>query len=359
MNALPAPAVRRSGPVKKSEGPAERLKLCRYPVFLAAVQLLLGLLLMSPAAADEALLKQRFDFWQSKAFSCTVDVISFPSRPTGDPKQPCDDGDMTMFNGLLCFSGDERGCTGVREAQDPETGQWFRSPRIRLKGNDRGGAQFSPDMALGVQLYLIKTRDVARAEKWAHWLHRLTPCTLEGFGNDCLVYGIPRFCAPEIGCTMRPGDAASLAETFDFLHKNAGMAPLPDGRLRGYLSTFKNWSGWLGELSANWNRPGYPQHLAAVQIVILRAIGKGSSDLDDAAIDLSNLPVNKGNAFFAFVAGKPRVDVITQTLDRCPSETALPQPPLHQWQWEREVADKAWEHSCYWDCIFMARMLGL
>jgi hypothetical protein len=323
------------------------------------IALVLMALMQGPSAANDSQFEQRLAFWETNAFQCSVNGIKFPSRPTGNKDQPCDDGDMTMFNGLLCFAGDERGCIGVREAQDPNTGEWFRSPRIRINGNDRGGAQFSPDQALGVQLYLIKTHDADRADKWAHWLHELTPCTFQAPHNGCFLYGVPRFCAPEQGCTMRPGDAASLAATFDYLYQNAGMKPLPDGRLRGYLSTFKNWSDTFAGISAEWNRAGYPQHLAAIQILILRAIGKGSSELDKKASDLAAKPENAGNAFLAYLAGKPRADVVAQVLPRCPSEASLPTPPLHQWQWEREVSDEAWKNSCYWDCIFMARLLGL
>ena len=30
----------------------------------------------------------------------------------------------------------------------------------------------------------------------------------------------------------------------------------------------------------------------------------------------------------------------------------------HQWAWEREAAEKAWEKSMDWDCIFMGRLMG-
>jgi hypothetical protein len=306
--------------------------------------------------ASEDRLNQAYAFWEANAFQCQVDGISFPSRPTGNSAQPCDDGDMTMFNGLLCYAGDERGCQGVRDAQDPVTGEWFRSPRIRLKGNDRGGASFSPDMAMGVQLYLIKTRDVERAEKWAHWLDgmKVRLCRL----GVCVE---PQsFCKPEPGCVIRPGDAASLAKTFDYLHKSAGMAPLRDGSdLRGYLSTAKDWGNILIWFSSLINKPGYSQHLVAVDVVIERMTSGKAEALKGEAERLAGKSVNEGNAFFSYLAGKDRAVVVQQVLARCPSVSSLPQPPLHQWQWERETTDKAWMHSCYWDCIFMAKLLGI
>ncbi len=145
---------------------------------------------------------------------------------------------MTLFNGLLCAAGDERGCQAVRDAQDPTTGEWHRSPRLRVLGrNDRGKESFSPDMALGVQLYLVKAKDVERGMKWLLWLHNNVACSIK-LQEKCLLYALPRFCTnddPDKGCTMRPGDAATLAATVSYLQKTVGLPDLPDGRLRGYL----------------------------------------------------------------------------------------------------------------------------
>jgi len=35
-----------------------------------------------------------------------------------------------------------------------------------------------------------------------------------------------------------------------------------------------------------------------------------------------------------------------------------PKPPLNQWRYERENAEKAWESSRDWDRIFMAKMIA-
>lgn len=299
-------------------------------------------------------------FWLSKAFSCPIPGTAgtFPSRPTGDSGQPCDDGDMTLFNGLLCAAGVDGGCQAVADALDPATGQWHRSPRIRRVGNDRGGSAFSPDMALGVQLYLVKTGDVQRAQKWLTWLHEKTPCSIE-LGGTCLVQGLPRFCTDDQadkGCTMRPGDAAALAQTVDYMQQKHGLGPLPDGRLRGYLGSFGGYGPRLEELSSMVNKPGFSQHLVAVSILLYRNTGLNDPKLQAAAVNIATK--NPGNAFFSHLAGSPKDKVAQEILARCPSESNLPIPPLHQWQWERENGDEAWKHSCYWDCIFMNGMLS-
>lgn len=321
------------------------------PGFLVAV-----FLFSTTSAADE--LSERAAYWDSQALLCEASPggVKFPSKPSHDVNQPCDDGDMTLFNGLLCAAGDERGCTGVAEAQDPTTGEWFRSPRIRLHGNDRGGSSFSPDMALGVELYLVKKKDTVRAAKWLSWLDAHVPCSIE-LGDWCLLRGLPRFCTDDVkekGCTMRPGDAAELSSTVSYLQETAGLPALPDGRLRGYLGSFAGYGPAIEDIGSRVNKPGFSQHLAGVSLLLMRLMGQTDSRIATAATRLAEK--NPGNAFFSYLKEGGTETVRQEILARCPSQTTVLIPPLHQWQWERENSDRAWEHSCYWDCIFMAKL---
>lgn len=325
--------------------------------YLKCGMLILAVVFTHNARADD--LQERVAFWESKALLCPAEPgrSAFPAKQTGDPAQPCDDGDMTLFNGLLCAAGNKHGCTGVAEAQDPNTGEWFRSPRIRLHGNDRGGSNFSPDMALGVQLYLIKTGDVARAHKWLLWIHSHVACSIDLFGK-CVLYAFPRFCtddAEEKGCTMRPGDAAQLSATVNYMQANLGMPDLPDGRLRGYLGTFSGYGPAISEIDAMVNRPGYSQHLVAVSVHLMRSMGQNDTSIAKAARTIAEKEPR--NAYFRYLDGGPTPAVQSLVLEKCPAPDRLPVPPLHQWQWEREETDKAWEHSIYWDCIFMADLI--
>ncbi|MGO6692506.1 hypothetical protein ACCS54_18905 [Rhizobium johnstonii] len=312
----------------------------------------------------EHILRERYKFWEANAPICKAGDFAFPTKSSSDPKQPCDDGDMTMFNGLLCFAGDERGCQGVIDAQDPATGQWFRSPRIRLLGyNDRGDASFSPDMALGIELYLINSGDIVRALKWAVWLTDLPSHDFSFQWGNWLNYlsskSVAWFCREQPGCIIRPSDAASLAMTFEYLHDEKGMPDLPHGSLRGTLATWKGTERLWMKGSTAFNKPGYSQHLLAVEILLQRTTQGDSDALKKAALDLAGKQENEGNAFFSHLAGRDRHEVIRQTLERCPSPSNLPTPPLFQWQWERDTPDQAWKHSAYWDCIFMAKLLGI
>lgn len=306
-------------------------------------------------------LRARMAFWRAEAFVCPAATPAFPSSETGEPAQPCNDGDMTLFNGLLCHAGEQRGCDAVRNAQDPSTGEWHRSPRIRALGrNDRGDANFSPDMALGVQLYALRTRDVDRFYKWLLWMHDNVACSVE-IAGICVLRALPRFCtndAPNAGCTLRPGDAALLALTVDRLQRDAGMKALPDGRLRGHLGSFGSLRNVIVEFDSLLNKPGYSQHILAVGLMVARATGAKDAGIDGALARLAGKPENQGNAFFTYLNGQ-RIQAIAETLQRCPGPSNPSARPVNEWQWERDTQAQAWKRSNYWDCIFMGRLLGV
>ncbi|MBM4252869.1 MAG: hypothetical protein FJ146_12930, partial [Deltaproteobacteria bacterium] len=138
--------------------------------------------------------------WRSLAPTCA----GYPS------KADCDDGDMTLFGGLICAGGESAGCALVRDAQGPE-GQWWRSPR-RAGGNLGQPNSFSRDMAMGVLLYLATTRDTAAAERWLTWIHANRSCSVTGPRGKCVVPGVHRFCRDDkdYRCLMTPGNWAMM-----------------------------------------------------------------------------------------------------------------------------------------------------
>jgi hypothetical protein len=73
------------------------------------LRVLLTILVLVATAPTASELDDRFAYWNKSAFLCQAsDGTLFPSKPTSGDAQPCDDGDMTLFNGLLCAAGDQR-----------------------------------------------------------------------------------------------------------------------------------------------------------------------------------------------------------------------------------------------------------
>lgn len=133
-------------------------------------------------------------------------AVPFPGKdtdggqPGDDPSRPvaCDDGDMTLFNGLLCYAGDDRGCKAVKLSQATD-GSWWRSPKIfgvdRTVDHGEGkAATMSEEQTWGVFLYLLKTGDLPAFNRWTDWIAKKRECKL---GNDsaCIVRDLPMWCS--------------------------------------------------------------------------------------------------------------------------------------------------------------------
>jgi len=299
-------------------------------------------------SAEPTMVANRLALWEQHAKYCdSGDGTRAPS------KEHCDDGDTTLFNGLLCAAGEQRGCTAVRNAHDEATGRWYRSPRLRVNHHAAEGASLSPDMALGIQLYLATTNDTGRAYKWLKFIDDTVPCKIrKPFSNDCWIRSIPRFCPDSDNCIIRPGDAEILGHTVDYLHQK-GMPPLPNGSLRGYLGTFG--STWLNDYNAHINKLGYSLHLVGVESFLLKKMGHTNKAIQDQ-IDRIN-ERDPGNPFFEFLRDGPTERIRQIVFNVCPKDSSsLPQKNF-QWAWEREMKEQAWKDSMLWDCIFMAKLL--
>jgi hypothetical protein len=305
-------------------------------------------------------LSDALSFWEPpQAFLCSATGNPFPSKyAAGDPNK-CDDGDMTLFNGLLCAAGDGRGCDAVRRAQGAD-GRWWRSPRRIGWTYPTYDVSFSPDQALGVMLYTTSTRDVSGFDRWVQWMKDHRPCIVE-VGGSCFKKGWLRYCdddIPDKRCTFRPGDCTYVKAAGDYLgSKYANVcddvldeltvgAPFPKSAILSVPDQV------LG--SATANTPGFPLHLAAVALLLGRKLGINDLKLDAAGQTI--LSKQNKNPFFQYLAKVSAASVTDQLLLLCPSSTA-PSGNRSQWAWERDQADMAWKDSMYWDCIFLGKML--
>jgi hypothetical protein len=345
--------------------------------------MVLGLvLLFSGAAAKADELADRVAFWRQKAFLCESGASKFPSKYSSSDPSHCEDGDMTLFNGLLCASGEKQGCDGVAGSQqikDSDKGRWWRSPR-RIGWDSTNGhdVSFSPDQALGVLHYIVATKDVAAFDQWIDWInnHR-QPVTREQVKElfasanapplllelaAALIAALPphpTYCTDDhdLRCALRPGDC----ELINSVGKALGRSP---DVCRGYLffdtvSAIVSQTGLklpnlLSAGASRFNEPDYPLHLAAVQVFLLTIVEKPDPLLTSAARTLADR--DKLNPFFAYLAGdldKAR----SLTLSECPTAAAPSMGEPQEWAWERASSEKRWLRSMYWDCIFMANLL--
>ncbi|MET3122294.1 hypothetical protein AAKU67_001888 [Oxalobacteraceae bacterium GrIS 2.11] len=362
-----------------------KLKLISL-IFMVSITIML-LAFNSNANADP--LNDAYSYWNSNRYLCKFKV---PHDPHGAHRSfassqfspghitdygQCEDGDVTLFNGLLCASGDSIGCASVQGAENSTNivGKWFRSPKQRwLAVNDNygGGAQFSADMAYGVELYLVKTGDKGRAIQWFNWLDHINKCGLVLDGK-CIDVTPPVWTDDSKNCTsgsfnncvIAPGAAAALYIVHDYMQRKYGIPDFPsDSKLRGYIGSWSNFEKTYGLYDSLFADPGFSQHLIGVFIYLNQTMGDHRYDpLADILLDK---PGNSKNVFYLYLANKPIDQSII--LESCPTSQndfhTSPQwlagtPSSDTWHWQNNGVDDDWKHSNYWDCIFAAHLVGL
>lgn len=188
-------------------------------------------------------MKGEFGDFQSKPAARQPGDPVDPTKPTGlkiqdlpnyklDHDYLCNDGDQTNYIGLLCASGEPRACDNIAAAHDGE-GRFYRSPHRKWEWQtrcwdkknplnddaifphvfiDHCANGFSPDMNLGVLLYTLKTRDIARYNSWLRWIDRngttTQLCKLDAqqqiVPGTCESQYWPRLCPTDLGYTLPP-----------------------------------------------------------------------------------------------------------------------------------------------------------
>lgn len=280
------------------------------------------------------------EYWESIAPLCH----GYPS------KENCDDGDTVLFGGLLCWSGDERGCELVKKSQGSD-GRWWRSPR-RNPGNLGQDKSFSRDMAIGVMLYLTITKDVAAAESWLQWIEAHRPCIEpagETLTEKCVVPGLHRYCTdgPQQMCTLTPASWANMGHVWSYLG-------LKKHQLMKVNAAADDVPGPFSLMSrANTTPLGYQLHLVAAEILMKIGIDIQRDHRENAARTLSER--QPGNPYFQFLAGRNHEDTRADVVRLCPKPGDGPTRRF-QWSWERDTAEVAWTESMGWDCIFMDQL---
>lgn len=253
-------------------------------------------------------------------------ILKWSEICDGSPtKRGCDDGDATLFNGLLCASGEELGCRSVKLAQGRD-GRMWRSPRRVNRDTENS---FSRDMGLGVLLYVIAKHDTKAMKSWRQYVARAGKLCPDATDNRCDTTPLFRHLfndvAKAVGAWRYPGE--------DDHDEGAGDD----------VTLF---------LSAKYGELGYAAHLVAVEIYLKRALGQTTSTLEAATKAL--LDRQPQNLFFRWLANSDTTELRTLLNQRLPKGAA---DVGNQWQFEREDGEQAWQQSMGWDYVFLFNLL--
>ncbi|MBC7690465.1 MAG: alkaline phosphatase family protein [Methylotenera sp.] len=261
---------------------------------------------------------------------------SFCENPAGG--QPfmshgsCPFGDMTLFAGISCLSGEKARCQDVKNAQD-SSGRWWRSPGTL--GHD-GKVTFSRDQGLGVLAYLIATHDTEAALRWQHYIqtegHKLVLCK-QGHGI----------------CDIDPG-------FYNLMYAVWGELGLDRTFLMGLSQIIPP---GLKSIETLISPKGYHHHLIGVHLMIRQHLAHAHDESTFAGEHLTAKTLAKANPlnpFFKYLRDGPTQEAAQLVLDHCPRQRLKPAEEM-DWSWQRKDFDKAWENASGHDCIFMVNLL--
>lgn len=305
----------------------------------------------APLTADKAeALKAKAEGWQSFGFTCPA---GYPAKPSNDSEQPCDDGDSVIFNGLLCYSGNQTACQAVGDSQDSD-GRWWRSPR-RAAGEGRvAKTSFSRDQLIGVIFYLFtlyKTEPEEarqRATNWHSWIKA---------NGDAVCTESSTTCA------AAPLNWTLIARLFDHM-----KLPL-DSNLKNYLGTESNQI--IVTVIQFLTDAGFELHNYSASALAFAEMGFGKSVVpwanaitkvkgmeDNPFIELAGKMICAGDCGANKALDSKSLDQIAnRVMELCP-DPAQTTSNRSQWGWERATSEQAWQNSMGWDCVFMANLLA-
>lgn len=295
-----------------------------------------------------------------------LSICDDPKGQYSELTNRCAQGDVTLFAGLGCLaatlSQDEQTirdrCGDVEKAQGTD-GRWWRGP---TRVGDEDFNTFSRDMSRGALAFLIARGYVeqdqgARAsarDAATHWLQWIMN---EGQGRMCLkTRDGNNLCDITLG----------VHSLFYYVYQSLKVLPSPDNRERrvgGLIDDIRrsvDYPWMFLPIESAFAPLGYPAHLKAASILILRSadprfIAPYKEMLDGSAETLYLREPE--NPLFEFLARGITPVAFETVMKRCPGTRPHPENPHRDFQWQRDVEDRAWERSDGHDCVFMLNLM--
>ena len=275
-------------------------------------------------------------------------VITYPAKLTGTTYE---DGDMALFGGLLCSSGESEGCRLVEKSQGPY-GQFWRSPYLVERLQDHA---FSGDQFQGVVSYFLTDevyQDPASKERLRQYIKFIAKNTVD----------LPdKSTKRDVGYRSCTGDpAGDLNCVFDGLEwfwlnilaqKYGVQNEIPTAETAPQIR-YGYSTAWLPFMALG-SKLGYRTHLIAVQIYHLQLAGLEDTNTKTAAAILAaRQPLNPFFLYLHLGADRAVTDVVNS---KCSATLAA---EADRWSWEVVETEEAWDRSMGWDCVFMINLVS-
>lgn len=236
-----------------------------------------------------------------------------------------DNGDGLLWAGILCSADQAKfasSCQYVADSQGSD-GRMWRSP-TRVDKEDKN--TFSRDMAMGLLLAVQATGDVVMLQRWVDYVTENELACPVADDNRCQmttnIWSLAKIAAPEVDL-----GGHILLTPKQLLIVLYGAASTSDG--------------------------GFPLHLIAQQLILLKRAGEGNALIWRKTAELLH-DREPSNALFAYLAGKSeRASVLI--MEQLPTDRPI---GASQWSFERVGTQQAWKHSMGWEYIWLHALMS-
>ncbi|WP_223507994.1 hypothetical protein [Pseudomonas sp. BF-B-25] len=311
---------------------------------------LLSLAPSSSGAADNALalLKltefRNFAIQKNMKQSARIIGYSYPAEVHADGT--FGDGDMAIFAGLLCLSGEPEGC-GLLFNSKGANGRFWRSPD-KVGNIKKDESSFSGDQFNGVAAFLWLSNDSGIFSDYIRYIlntRQQIPSVANSF------YNAYKSCTDDNAyqCVLAGPEwtwLVALAAKYGM----AGQLPSDESSPERYFGFGYDAMLWQAALAP----AGYRLHLTGVQVLLARTMGASDPKLDKIAAILAGRQPQ--NPFFLYLHLGADRQVENQLNSQC--STTRAQARRDDWAWQRATSQEAWNNSMLWDCVFMYRLLS-
>lgn len=247
----------------------------------------------------------------------------------------CDDGDATLFNALLCMSGDDVACKVVAASQDDD-GRFWRNPHVRAEDKN----SFSRDMFIGVVAWLSNSKDKAAAEKYVGWMKANKKLCHDDTDGRCrftpMTIALWNYLADKDGWSKLPYSLVTAADP--------KPGPIVVSEDPAVSALDRLWEGLEPTTPA-----GFPLHLLAAQILIKHQEGDWNGVLQKIAERL--VAREPKNMFFLYLKTGGGEE-LGQAILKFPAPKENPGKRT-QWCWQRTDSEEAWKDAAGWDWVFV------
>lgn len=267
-------------------------------------------------------------------------------------------GDMSIFGGLLCLSGEEEGCQLIKCSQT-NNGQFWRSPANINENAEIGHSPFSGDQFKGVVAFFLGNKldtscpldssntVVTNPERLANYLSYIAK-NIAFFPLD-FGYKSCKEVEPNQTCLFAGNEWFWLNFLSQKEHLPIDSIPYDSRNVKERYGF--DWS--FLEMQATLAPLGFELHLVGVQVFLAEEAGiEHPAVKRSAAILASRQPKNP---FYLYLHLGRDKRVSNELNNTC--FINVPTGKRGDWSWQRDSSEEAWKRSMGWDCVFMFNLM--